>query len=56
MGAAIVAAIKDVPKKDGKQVLAGIKADDDLKQITLVILTTSRAEEDVIKSYDLHAI
>ncbi len=44
----------NIPKKDGKQVLAEIKADDDLRRIPVVILTTSRSEEDVIKSYNLH--
>jgi two-component system response regulator len=44
----------NIPKKDGRQVLAEIKSDDDLKRIPVVILTTSRAEEDVIKSYNLH--
>src|ERR1700690_4623775 len=43
-----------IPKKDGRQVLAEIKEDDNLKRIPVVILTTSRAEEDVIKSYNLH--
>jgi two-component system response regulator len=45
----------NLPKKDGRQVLAEIKSDDDLKRIPVVILTTSRAEEDIVKSYDLHA-
>lgn len=45
----------NLPKKDGRQVLAEIKMDDDLKRIPVVILTTSQAEEDVIKSYNLHA-
>jgi two-component system response regulator len=45
----------NLPRKDGRQVLAEIKADDYLKRIPVVILTTSRAEEDVIKSYNLHA-
>jgi CheY-like chemotaxis protein len=45
----------NLPKKDGRQVLAEIKSDDNLKRIPVVILTTSRAEEDVLKSYDLHA-
>lgn len=45
----------NLPKKDGRQVLAEIKADDDLKRIPVVILTTSSAEEDVLKSYNLHA-
>jgi len=45
----------NLPKKDGRQVLAEIKSDNKLKRIPVVILTTSRAEEDVIKTYDLHA-
>ena len=45
----------NLPKKDGRQVLAEIKADDNLRRIPVVILTTSRAEEDVLKSYNLHA-
>ena len=40
---------------DGREVLAEIKADDYFKRIPVVILTTSKAEEDVIKSYNLHA-
>jgi chemotaxis family two-component system response regulator Rcp1 len=44
----------NIPKKDGRQVLAEIKEDDNLKRIPVVILTTSRAEEDVMKSYNLH--
>ena len=45
----------NLPRKDGRQVLAEIKADNDLKRIPVVILTTSSAEKDVLKSYDLHA-
>lgn len=45
----------NLPKKDGRQVLAEIKADDNLKRIPVVILTTSQAEEDVLRTYDLHA-
>jgi two-component system response regulator len=45
----------NLPKKDGRQVLAEIKADLNLKRIPVVILTTSQAEEDVIKTYNLHA-
>ena len=45
----------NLPRKDGRQVLAEIKADDYLKRIPVVILTISKAEEDVIKSYNLHA-
>jgi len=45
----------NLPKKDGREVLAEIKADDDLKRIPVVILTTSRAEEDILRTYNLHA-
>jgi two-component system, chemotaxis family, response regulator Rcp1 len=45
----------NLPKKDGREVLAEIKADEDLGMIPVVVLTTSRAEEDVLKSYRLHA-
>lgn len=45
----------NLPKKDGREVLAEIKADPRLRRIPVVILTTSKAEEDVIKTYDLHA-
>ena len=45
----------NLPKKDGRQVLEEIKQDPDLKRIPVVILTTSQAEEDIIKTYDLHA-
>jgi chemotaxis family two-component system response regulator Rcp1 len=45
----------NLPRKDGREVLAEIKTDEDLKRIPVVILTTSNAEEDVLKSYNLHA-
>lgn len=45
----------NLPKKDGREVLAEIKADPELKQIPVVVLTTSTAEHDVLKTYDLHA-
>ena len=45
----------NLPKKDGREVLAVIKGDDRLKQIPVVVLTTSKAEEDVLRSYALHA-
>jgi len=45
----------NLPKKDGREVLADIKADDTLKRIPVVVLTTSQDEQDVLKSYNLHA-
>ena len=45
----------NLPRKDGREVLAEIKSDEDLKRIPVVVLTTSRAEEDILKSYNLHA-
>ena len=45
----------NLPKKDGRQVLAEIKADPVLRSIPVVILTTSKAEEDIVKSYNLYA-
>ena len=45
----------NLPRKDGREVLSEIKSDEDLKTIPVVILTTSQAEEDVVKSYHLHA-
>jgi chemotaxis family two-component system response regulator Rcp1 len=45
----------NLPKMDGREVLAAVKADDGLKLIPIVILTTSDAEADVIKSYRLQA-
>jgi len=44
----------NLPKKDGREVLAEIKADPNLKRIPVVVLTTSRNEEDIFHSYDLH--
>lgn len=45
----------NLPKKDGREVLKEIKTDKNLLRIPVVILTTSEAEEDVLKTYDLHA-
>jgi CheY-like chemotaxis protein len=45
----------NLPKKSGHEVLAEIKADEELKRIPVVILTTSQAEQDIIESYNLHA-
>lgn len=45
----------NLPKKDGREVLQEIKTDPDLKRIPVVVLTTSKAEEDVMKTYNLHA-
>jgi len=45
----------NLPKKDGREVLAEIKSTESLKRIPVVILTTSSAEEDILKTYDLHA-
>ncbi len=45
----------NLPKKDGREVLEIIKGDEALKHIPVVVLTTSKAEEDVVKSYALHA-
>jgi len=45
----------NLPRKDGREVLAEIKTDDNLKRIPVVVLTISGAEEDILKSYNLHA-
>jgi chemotaxis family two-component system response regulator Rcp1 len=45
----------NLPKKDGREVLQDIKNDPELKRIPVVVLTTSKAEEDVLRTYNLHA-
>ncbi|MEU2199332.1 response regulator [Isoptericola sp. NPDC019482] len=45
----------NLPRMDGREVLAAVKADERLKHIPVVVLTTSEAEEDVLRSYSLHA-
>ena len=45
----------NLPKKDGSEVLTEIKENNDLKNIPVIILTTSSAEKDIIRAYDLHA-
>jgi CheY-like chemotaxis protein len=45
----------NLPKKDGREVLAEIKADPNLGRIPVVVLTSSEAEEDILKAYNLHA-
>jgi CheY-like chemotaxis protein len=45
----------NLPKKDGREVLSEVKGDPFLRHIPVVVLTTSKAEEDILKTYDLHA-
>jgi CheY-like chemotaxis protein len=45
----------NLPKKDGREVLAEVKADDSLRVVPVVVLTTSAAESDVLRMYKLHA-
>jgi DNA-binding response OmpR family regulator len=45
----------NLPRKDGRQVLAEVKEDAELRTIPVVVLTTSQADEDIARSYDLHA-
>ena len=45
----------NMPRMDGRQLLAILKSDDRFKRIPMVVMTSSRAEEDVVKSYNLHA-
>ena len=45
----------NLPRKDGREVLAEIRADPDLRRLPVVVLTTSAAEQDIVRAYDLHA-
>ena len=45
----------NLPKKDGREVLKEIREDTNLKNIPIVVLTTSGAEKDILRAYDLHA-
>lgn len=45
----------NLPRRDGREVLAEIKADTDLRMIPVVVLSTSEADEDILRSYSLHA-
>lgn len=45
----------NLPRKDGREVLAEIKGDPDLMKIPVIVITTSSAQEDILKSYNLHA-
>ena len=45
----------NLPRKSGREVLAGVKSDDSLKRIPVVILTVSEDEQDIVRAYDLHA-
>lgn len=45
----------NLPRKDGREVLAEIKADESLRRIPIVVMTTSSAEQDILRTYDLHA-
>ena len=45
----------NLPTKDGREVLSEVKADPDLSKIPIVVLTTSQADEDILRSYQLHA-
>ncbi|MFA5353060.1 MAG: response regulator [Thermodesulfovibrionales bacterium] len=45
----------NLPRKDGREVLADIKADPNLRTIPVVVLTISKAEEDILRAYNLHA-
>jgi CheY-like chemotaxis protein len=45
----------NLPRRDGREVLQEVKTDPDLRHIPVIVLTTSQAEEDVLRSYQLHA-
>jgi CheY-like chemotaxis protein len=45
----------NLPRKDGREVLRDMKADDDLRRIPVVVLTTSQAQSDIARAYELHA-
>jgi CheY-like chemotaxis protein len=45
----------NLPKKDGREVLKELKQDENLKPIPVVVITTSKSDEDILKSYNLHA-
>jgi len=45
----------NLPRKDGREVLAEVKSDPSLRRIPVVVLTTSTAEQDILRTYDLHA-
>lgn len=45
----------NMPRKDGREVLAEVKADPDLRRIPIVVMTSSQAEEDIARAYDHHA-
>ncbi|GAB3026560.1 response regulator [Natronobiforma cellulositropha] len=45
----------NLPRKNGDEVLAEVKGDPNLRRIPVIVLTSSKSEEDVVKSYDLHA-
>lgn len=45
----------NLPRKDGREVLAELKQDSELRRIPIIVLTTSQAEQDILKTYDLHA-
>ena len=45
----------NLPRKDGREVLAEVKGDPELRRIPVIVLTTSEAEQDILHTYDLHA-